>query len=97
MRSFFFSVSRGMLTFLGDRNLGGTLLEGSDTSSATMQLIVMLLIVFPEEQEKLHAEIDKVIGSHRAPQWEDIPNLPYMSAFIEEVSSAPSRCLVVRD
>lgn len=72
------------------RNLGGTLLEGSDTSSATMQYIIMLLVAFPHVQAKLHSEIDEVVGSHRAPRWDDITNLPYMAAFIEEVSRSPS-------
>jgi len=66
------------------RNLGGTLLEGSDTSSATLQGVVLALVSFPECQRKLHEEIDRVVGSDRAPTWEDIPNLPYLLAFIEE-------------
>ncbi|KAF8649401.1 hypothetical protein AX16_005842 [Volvariella volvacea WC 439] len=66
-------------------NFGGTLLEGSDTSSATLQYIVMCLVAYPEKQKKAQEEVDRVVGSQRAPTWDDIPNLPYVRALIEEV------------
>ncbi|KAF8649385.1 hypothetical protein AX16_005826 [Volvariella volvacea WC 439] len=66
-------------------NIGGTLLEGSDTTSATLQGIALCLVSFPEAQKKIRAEIDRVVGNQRTPRWDDIPNLPYLNAFIEEV------------
>ncbi|KII83911.1 hypothetical protein PLICRDRAFT_118622 [Plicaturopsis crispa FD-325 SS-3] len=67
-------------------NLGGVLLEGSDTSSATLQGVVLALVAFPEAQKKCREEIDRVVGSDRAPTHDDFPNLPYTAAFIEEVN-----------
>lgn len=61
------------------------LLEGSDTSSATLQSAVLVLACYPEAQKKAQEEIDRVVGSDRAPEWDDIPNLPYTQAVIQEV------------
>jgi cytochrome P450 len=72
------------------RNLGGTILEGADTSSATLQGVILVLVAYPRVQQKLREEMDRVVGSERAPQWDDLPNLPYLQAFINEV-----RCLYI--
>lgn len=69
------------------RNLGGTLLEGSDTSSAILQTIIMLLVAYPEAQAKAQEEIDKVVGNQNPPTWSDLRELHYMHAFIEEVGT----------
>ena len=61
------------------------LLEGSDTTSATLQNLVLALISFPHVQKKAREEIDRVIGVERAPTFEDLPNLPYTMAVIQEV------------
>ena len=60
-------------------------MEGSDTSSATLQSAVLVLACHPEVQKKAQEEIDNVIGSDRTPQWDDLPNLPYTQAVIKEV------------
>ncbi|KAF9456361.1 cytochrome P450 [Collybia nuda] len=65
-------------------NLGGTLLEGSDTSSAILQTIVMLLAAYPEAQTKAQEEIDSKVGDQNPPTWTDLQGLHYMNAFIEE-------------
>jgi hypothetical protein len=72
------------------RNLGGVLIEGSDTSSVTLQIAVLALVAFPDAQRKAREEIDRVVGTERAPTWSDIPSLPYTMAFLEEVRQMPS-------
>lgn len=47
--------------------------------------MILALIAFPEAQRKAHEELDKVIGSDRAPEWEDLDDLPYMRALVNEV------------
>jgi cytochrome P450 len=54
-----------------------------------LQGVVLALIAFQDKQKKLHEEIDRVIGGERPPTWDDIPNLPYLLAFLEEVRQEP--------
>lgn len=68
-----------------DSNLGGTLLQGSDTTSASLQNAIRALVLFPEAQSKLQEELDRIVGSDRVPTSRDVPRLKYTSAFIEEV------------
>ncbi|TFK38294.1 cytochrome P450 [Crucibulum laeve] len=65
-------------------HLGGVLLEGSDTCSAALQNAVYCLVNFPEVLKHAREEVDRVVGMDRAPNWDDIPKLPYTLAFIEE-------------
>lgn len=67
-------------------NLGGTILEGADTASAALQSAVLHFIKFPHTQLAARAELDRVIGADRMPTIEDLPNLPYTMAFVEEVN-----------
>ena len=65
------------------RYLGGALLEGgSDTTSAFLQSVVLMLVAFPEVQRKAQEEVDRVIGSERPPTLEDWVNLPYLQVSI---------------
>ena len=70
------------------RHLGGVLLEGSDTCSAALQNVILALTIYPEVQKRAAEELDRVVGGDRAPAWEDIPNLPYTLALIEEASGS---------
>ncbi|KAH7886508.1 cytochrome P450 [Phlebopus sp. FC_14] len=67
-------------------NLGGTLLAGSDTSSAILQNLVLLLVAHPEVQVKAQKEVDDVVGHERLPTWSDIERMPYLRALLEEVN-----------
>lgn len=53
-----------------------------------MQNAVYCLINFPHVLKKAQEEIDRVVGKDRTPDWADLPNLPYVLAFIEEVRSS---------
>lgn len=66
------------------KNLGAVLLQGSDTTSATLQNLVICLVLFPEAQEKAHQEVMRVVGPDKAPCWEDLPSLPYTMALVQE-------------
>lgn len=65
-------------------HLGGTLLEGSDTSSAILQGIVLVLAAHPEVQAKAQQELDSVVGSDRIPDWSDLESLTWVKAIVEE-------------
>ncbi|KAL0069963.1 hypothetical protein AAF712_002859 [Marasmius tenuissimus] len=75
-----FEMDREMMGYLG-----GVLIEGgSDTTSSFLQSVVLAMIAFPEAQKKAHAELDRVIGPHRLPTLDDLPELPYIRAIIQE-------------
>lgn len=76
---------RAFILLFSPRNLGAVLIQGSDTSSAALQNLLLCLVAFPEAQAKAREEIDRVVGLERAPKWDDLANLPYTMALVEEV------------
>ena len=45
---------------------------------------MLVMLQNPEVQERAQAEIDAVIGTHRLPNFDDRPNLPYVEAILLE-------------
>lgn len=63
----------------------GTLFEaGSGTTAAAMMSFCLAMCLFPEWQQKLQDEVDRVTGT-RIPGFEDMPQLPTVRAVIKEV------------
>jgi cytochrome P450 len=58
---------------------------GSDTSSSTLITFVLACCAFPEILQKAWEELDRVVGHHRSPTWDDEPELVYTKALVKEV------------
>ena len=58
---------------------------GSDTSSSTLITFVLACCAFPEALTRAWEELDRVVGPHRSPHFDDEPHMPYVAAFVKEV------------
>ncbi|KAF5896962.1 cytochrome P450 2K1-like, partial [Clarias magur] len=65
------------------RTVSNLFAAGTDTTSTTLRWCLLLMAKYPQVQERVHKEIDSVIGA-RQPMLEDRKNLPYTNAVIHE-------------
>ncbi|KAJ1063835.1 hypothetical protein K5549_009147 [Capra hircus] len=58
---------------------------GTETTSTTLRWGLLCMALYPEIQEKVQAEIDKVLGKSRPPSTATRESMPYTNAVIHEV------------
>ncbi|KAG1795220.1 cytochrome P450, partial [Suillus variegatus] len=57
---------------------------GFDTTTLAICTVLMAAACFPDEQAKVQAELDAVVGRDRVPTFADEQSLPHLHAFISE-------------
>ncbi|THH19224.1 hypothetical protein EUX98_g8816 [Antrodiella citrinella] len=69
------------------RNVAGiAYAAGADTTTASSEAFLLAMAMFPDAQKKAQAELDRVVGPNRLPEFEDIENMPYIRATVMETS-----------
>nr|BED42963.1 cytochrome P450 monooxygenase [Trametes versicolor] len=58
---------------------------GSDTTVSAIGSFFLAMLLYPEVQRKAQAEVDRVVGRDRLPDFSDEGSLPYVSAIVKEV------------
>ncbi|KAG6810836.1 hypothetical protein H0H92_010131 [Tricholoma furcatifolium] len=57
---------------------------GIETTSGTLLTFILAVIHFPSVMKKAQAELDRVVGPNRLPDFHDTENLPYIKALVYE-------------
>ncbi|KAM3911017.1 cytochrome P450 2C23-like [Leptodactylus fuscus] len=71
------------------RNLVSTVFDmflgGSESTSITISYGLLMLVKYPEIQDKVHEEIDQVIGREKEPNADDRNHMPCTNALLHEI------------
>ncbi|KIP12381.1 hypothetical protein PHLGIDRAFT_124262 [Phlebiopsis gigantea 11061_1 CR5-6] len=64
--------------------IGTSYAAGTDTTDGALTTFILAMVLYPEVQKKAQAEIDRVIGRDRLPEFADRDSLPYITAITKE-------------
>ncbi|KAF9812881.1 hypothetical protein IEO21_05932 [Rhodonia placenta] len=68
------------------KGTAGVLYGGkSNRTSAVLSTFVLAMVLYPEVYKKAQAEVDRVVGQDRLPDFEDRESLPYLECVVKEV------------
>lgn len=57
---------------------------GVETTQVQLQIFILACVAYPEWIVTAQKELDGVIGTNRLPEFDDLSNLPYLQAVLEE-------------
>ncbi|KAI6006590.1 cytochrome P450 [Pisolithus orientalis] len=57
----------------------------AESAAAILETLVLAMILYPDVQQKVHAELDAVLGKGNLPTFADRPRLPYLQAVLFEL------------
>ena len=77
--------AQGIDDLLAAYTCGGLVEAGSETTATTLNNFMLAMTLHPEAAKKAQEEIDKIVGSHRLPSWQDEKDLPYARALVKEL------------
>ncbi|PNF29827.1 hypothetical protein B7P43_G09526 [Cryptotermes secundus] len=60
-------------------------IAGAQTTSTTLDFVFIMMLLYPDVQRRVQAELDAVVGRGRPPQLADRNKLPYVEAVLTEV------------
>ncbi|CAK7329104.1 unnamed protein product [Dovyalis caffra] len=69
---------------LSDSDMIAVLWVGTDTVVILLEWILARMVLHPDVQAKVQAEIDNIVGTGRSVRNSDLPNLPYLRAVVKE-------------
>ncbi|KAI6003408.1 cytochrome P450 [Pisolithus marmoratus] len=67
-----------------EESLAKAALEERRQTAAVLKTITLVMVLYPDVQEKVHAELDTVVGRGTLPTFADRPRLPYLQAVVYE-------------
>ncbi|KAI0044341.1 cytochrome P450 [Auriscalpium vulgare] len=68
------------------RNAAGSIYAaGAETTVGTLTCFFLVLLLYPNVQQRAQEELDSVIGQGRLPDYSDRPELPYIDAICKEL------------
>ncbi|XP_061888521.1 cytochrome P450 2U1 isoform X1 [Entelurus aequoreus] len=70
--------------------IGDLFVAGTDTTTNSVLWVLLYMVVHPDVQKKVQAELDEVVGRHRVPSLTDRGHLPFTEATIMEVQRLTS-------
>ncbi|KAH7908057.1 cytochrome P450, partial [Hygrophoropsis aurantiaca] len=60
-------------------------LAGSETTASTLTAFILVMVLYPEIQERAWLSIQSVVGTARLPNFDDRASLPYLDAVLREI------------
>nr|BAK09500.1 cytochrome P450 [Postia placenta] len=58
---------------------------GADTTTSVLEALFLAMTLYPDIQQKAQAEVDRVVGFDRLPNFSDRLQLPYVEGLIKEI------------